>query len=47
MILYSDTSKQFIIDNIQNQISQKLKNRFFTHFGYNLPMVKSDHGKTL
>lgn len=35
MILYSDTSKQFIMDNIQNQISQKLKKRFFNHFGYN------------
>ncbi len=35
MRLYSGTSEQFIQDNIQNQIAEKLKNSFFDYFRYN------------
>lgn len=35
MRLYSGTSSQFIHDNIQNQIAEKLKISFFEHFRYN------------
>lgn len=34
MRLYAGTSKQFIDDNIQNQIAGKLNNAFFDHFRY-------------
>ncbi len=34
MRLYSGTSKQFIQDNIQNQIAEKLKSEFFDYFRY-------------
>lgn len=34
MRLYAGTSKQFIDDNIQNQIAGKLNNAFFEHFRY-------------
>jgi uncharacterized protein len=35
MRLYAGTSQQFITDNIQNQISDKLKNAFFSYYRYN------------
>ena len=35
MRLYAGTSKQFITDNIQNQIADKLKVAFFSNFRYN------------
>ena len=35
MRLYSGTSKQFILDNVQNQIADKLKAAFFKYFRYN------------
>jgi DUF2075 family protein/phage repressor protein C with HTH and peptisase S24 domain len=35
MRLYSGTSVQFIEDTIQNQIAEKLKNAFFSAFGFN------------
>jgi len=37
MRLYSGTSKQFIQDVTQNQITEKLKQAFFEHFFYNPP----------
>jgi hypothetical protein len=37
MRLYSGTSKQFVEDNIQNQIAGKLSKSFFNHFRYNPP----------
>jgi DUF2075 family protein/phage repressor protein C with HTH and peptisase S24 domain/DNA replication protein DnaC len=35
MRLYSGTSLQFIQDTIQNQIAEKLKNAFFSAYGFN------------
>jgi len=35
MRLYAGTSQQFITDNIHNQISEKLKNAFFSYYRYN------------
>jgi len=37
MQLYAGTSQQFITDNIQNQISEKLKNAFFSYYMYKPP----------
>lgn len=37
MRLYSGTSNQFIEDNVQNQIAEKLKISFFEYFRYNPP----------
>jgi DUF2075 family protein len=35
MRLYSGSSEQFIKDTVLNQIAEKLKNSFFTHYRYN------------
>jgi uncharacterized protein len=35
MRLYAGTSQQFITDNIHNQISEKLKNAFFSYYRFN------------
>lgn len=37
MRLYAGSSRQFVLDTVQNQIAGKLKNAFFEHYRYNPP----------
>jgi hypothetical protein len=47
MRLYAGTSKQFIEDNVQNQIAEKLKQSSLLITALILPLEKSIHGETL